>query len=1047
MKLYFYFIFTWYNTKLIMIAINNKTQNYIFSPFIFPHLNIFSLNFYRSYAYSASPDLKIDRDQSYKYINDKNDIAAYINYDEQDNFEKVNIYCSENSHWNTYIAEDNKSSMITSRGLFRELNKLWYYLRLQALKDDKNTVYSNQKISIIWKVKFSNGNIKSCSNLTVCTLTIEDFFSTYKSFLKIFSLESFCVAVSEDMTVEVFDKNLKTPIGTIIFNYKLENTDRTNIMKKFDDIKDKEVVKKEIKNYKKFINNFMKFKGFNIPFTMDLFLWNKNITFVNEYTMAFFTQEIFIDNKSVNLNFTISIDDNCYSIYGFINNNQVVTIKDICADTRDLNTFERIVIYGKKTCVYYIEANEIKNYYENIPVKYMQTTKKCMINYDQPKLITYDVETMTTQIKDDKGVIKNKLIPIAISIYDGSTSKNFFFEPDNWEEGMINSIKYLMKRKYDSWKVYTHNFSYFDSIFILSTLSKLGKISLVMRENKILKLTFKFNCNSKRDYTLTFMDSLLILPDSLSKLSSSFNIETKKLNFPIHLLTKPGLDINYAGKVPEYTLFPNANTNKFTLNDYNKYCEDYINKNWVFKEKLQEYCSIDTIALYQIIKSFQHQIHKQFSIDILKFPTLASIAFNIYRSNYLQDNTIPLINNSLHYVFKQSYYGGITDLYKPSGHNIRSYDVNSLYPFAMYSNNIPFGCILYFKNKGNAIKIPKIYQMKNELHGFFKVKVKAPKNLNTPFLPFRIKTTNGIRTIFPLGTWIGWYYSVEIDNAKKYGYEFEIMEGYLMEKSKIFNNYIQDLYKMKVNSSKNDSKYYIAKLLMNSLYGRFGLNPEIKTVKIVDNNALDEIINSKNSIDITPLNEDKILVSYIENLEENSIKNISIPIASSIASLSRVHMSKFLVKYTNNLYYVDTDGIKVDCELDPEEIHDKELGKMKHEYTLSEFTSLAPKVYGGIYENSSKEIVKIKGYSSSIPYAELKKGLIKDNTINLNQDKWYRNLYESAIFVENTNYTLSVTKSKREIIYDDQGNFTDTKPLVLDIQNEEEEKINILNNF
>lgn len=352
----------------------------------------------------------------------------------------------------------------------------------------------------------------------------------------------------------------------------------------------------------------------------------------------------------------------------------------------------------------------------------------------------------------------------------------------------------------------------------------------------------------------------------------------------------------------------------------------------------------------------------------------------------------------------------------------------------MHSNPIPCGPILYFKNDGNSIEIPNIYNMKNIIHGFFKVKVKAPDNLNTPFLPVRIKTVNGYRTIFPLGSWIGWYYSEEINNAKKYGYEFEILEGFLMGKAKIFYKYIEDLYEMKANSSKTDSKYYIAKLLMNSLYGRFGLNPEIETVKVVDNNVLEEIYSSKDSIDITPLNNDQVLVSYTENLEENSIKNISIPIASSIASLSRVHMSKFLVKYTNNLYYVDTDGIKVDCELDPEEIHDKELGKMKHEYTLSEFTSLAPKVYGGIYENTSKEVVKIKGYSSSLPYAELKKGLNIENTLDLNQDKWYRNISESAIFVENTKYTLSITKSKREIIFDDQGNFIDTKPLVLDIK-------------
>ena len=80
------------------------------------------------------------------------------------------------------------------------------------------------------------------------------------------------------------------------------------------------------------------------------------------------------------------------------------------------------------------------------------------------------------------------------------------------------------------------------------------------------------------------------------------------------------------------------------------------------------------------------------------------------------------------------------------------------------------------------------------------------------------------------------YYSEEINNAKKYGYKFEIIKGYLFDKQDIFSNYVNDLNIIKENAKKNNDQawYLIAKLLLNSLYGRFGMNPVQETHKIIN---------------------------------------------------------------------------------------------------------------------------------------------------------------------------------------------------------------------
>lgn len=55
---------------------------------------------------------------------------------------------------------------------------------------------------------------------------------------------------------------------------------------------------------------------------------------------------------------------------------------------------------------------------------------------------------------------------------------------------------------------------------------------------------------------------------------------------------------------------------------------------------------------------------------------------------------------------RQGYFGGATDSYIPSGgkaKNIYTYDVNSLYPYAMKSFPMPIGKIRFFDAGGKVI--------------------------------------------------------------------------------------------------------------------------------------------------------------------------------------------------------------------------------------------------------------------------------------------------------------------------------------------------------
>ena len=100
------------------------------------------------------------------------------------------------------------------------------------------------------------------------------------------------------------------------------------------------------------------------------------------------------------------------------------------------------------------------------------------------------------------------------------------------------------------------------------------------------------------------------------------------------------------------------------------------------------------------------------------------------------------------------------------------------------------------------------------------MKVYAPENLNIPFLCSKL---NG-RTIQPTGRFSGWYFSEELKLAQKLGYKIKILEAILYERGKPFNDYVNNLFAMRKKYPKGTAMNTIVKLLLNSLYGVFGMN-------------------------------------------------------------------------------------------------------------------------------------------------------------------------------------------------------------------------------
>lgn len=121
-----------------------------------------------------------------------------------------------------------------------------------------------------------------------------------------------------------------------------------------------------------------------------------------------------------------------------------------------------------------------------------------------------------------------------------------------------------------------------------------------------------------------------------------------------------------------------------------------------------------------------------------------------------------------------------------------------------------------------------------------------------------------------------------------------MLRGYLFDKDYVFTDYVNFLYKLKAESEKGTPNYMISKLLLNSLYGKFGTDPDNEQHTIIDSAKSDDF-NKKHVItDVTDLCNGKELISYYKQtankMENNkpSSKNTSVPIAMAITAYARI---------------------------------------------------------------------------------------------------------------------------------------------------------------
>lgn len=362
-------------------------------------------------------------------------------------------------------------------------------------------------------------------------------------------------------------------------------------------------------------------------------------------------------------------------------------------------------------------------------------------------------------------------------------------------------------------------------------------------------------------------------------------------------------------------------------------------------------CDIVLLGLKMLSKWYSEIMKEDYEIEDLP-PTTASLAFHAFKKFNSVWNSDKekyecswiLHDEDLNNLFlKQFYFGGRVELFKSElVENVHYYDINSLYPSVMISNVFhlpPYHIKLFEQNDLENQKTIGFFAIVNET------------NENIPLIPQHFNS--GL--YFPAMIKKCFIFKEEYDYLISRNVPVQLIKTLISDfKPMSPFDYLRQFYELK---QKKDSLSYFYKIVLNSTYGRFGIDQmkedfvlkPISEVKITDTG-------------IEPINDE---IAKVRKEKEMRFER-NVVIASKITALARLELTKWIHKLTESniqVYYCDTDSIV--CEENSIlPCDDKKLGCFKKEHSFAWFAGIGNKEYCAKIKNDNY-IVKLKGVSNA----------------------------------------------------------------------------------
>lgn len=348
----------------------------------------------------------------------------------------------------------------------------------------------------------------------------------------------------------------------------------------------------------------------------------------------------------------------------------------------------------------------------------------------------------------------------------------------------------------------------------------------------------------------------------------------------------------------------------------------------------------------------------------------------------------PILSHEHDNIVRKTYKGGFTYV-NPKFKNKTvydglCYDVNSMYPWAMRYNYLPYGQPKPFTGE----------YIKDDLYPLYVISFHANFKLKEGKIPcIQIKKSwkhmeNEYITESDIEGDTLYLTSVDFELFKEC-YEYEIIEYYgglkFAQCKGVFDSYIDDF--MKIKAETRGAKRAISKLFLNGLYGKFGSNP-VRQKK-------------------TPYLDLEDNVKY--KLSEKEIADpVYTAVATFVTSYCRDRIIRSAMEVVDRFIYADTDSLHlIGTEIPSIEIHKSKLGAWKLEYVLKKGKFIRQKTY--LEETDEGEIIKrICGCpdrcKDKIDFDNFNEGLTVDGKLMPKRVK-------GGVILVDTTFTIKVDKA------------------------------------
>jgi hypothetical protein len=557
-----------------------------------------------------------------------------------------------------------------------------------------------------------------------------------------------------------------------------------------------------------------------------------------------------------------------------------------------------------------------------------------------------------------------------------------------------------------------HNFKGYDGRLIFDYLLHDGKhtpTGLIWNMSKIMSFSIAHN--------IIFTDSLLHISARVSDMPKIFGLDESEFckgYFP-YMFNRPE-NIDYIGPIPAKEYF---DPDHMSIEGRTKFLKWHSEQNGLynFKTELSKYCISDVRILAKSLEVYltDGMLYNE-GLNPLSKITIASYAHQVFEKHRIEGQ-LKVLKEHEFLTAKAAMFGGRTDVrrmhveYEIGGSKYAKYlDVQSLYPAVQFYKPMPAGTPTIHQEFNI---VPEVSEMLNWF-GIVIVDIEPTKYLHHPVL---VHNRDGklCATLKPLEKYA--CTCVELHEALRQDYKVTKVYEYheYAQSTDMFKSYVRHFLKLKIEASglprniknlddfeiykqelkerldidvcyddfkKNAGKKALAKLMLNSLWGKFAESKNYMKTALLDQDTYSLLFTGQvcSMFDVKfahQFNNADIMVVY-QNLQTalydpHKAKRTNMAMAAHVTAWGRLTLWSEMNKLGKQVLYHDTDSIIYEFDSNDSTCYDipegQYLGEWEDETAgkpIVKFVSLGPKTYSYSYIDSNGEEVfesKCKGFT------------------------------------------------------------------------------------